>query len=150
MYLVLLANDNLLNETQFMRDCTAAIGAACDSIMTDSALVQALIKVMNRIFITRARMHYIFLCVSQFKGGDETSDSGLLMQYVVQTTDSIKQQLKLVKRRLPQDVNIIKCGLSMKTINDLKQTDEQLGKSMAAISIASKLVLSMVTLSEGN
>lgn len=50
MYLVLLANDNLLNETQFMRDCTAAIGAACDSIMTDSALVQALIKVMSGLF----------------------------------------------------------------------------------------------------
>lgn len=71
------------------------------------------------------------------------------MQYVVQTTDSIKQQLKLVKRRLPQDASIIKCGLSMKTINDLRQTDEQMGKSVAAISIAAKLVLQMVTLSEG-
>lgn len=49
MYLVLLANDNLLNETQFMRDCTAAIGSACDSIMTDSALIQALIKVKLKV-----------------------------------------------------------------------------------------------------
>lgn len=145
MYLVLLANDNLLNETQFMRDCTAAIGSACDSIMTDSATIQSLIKVFQfsiTIFYFHKNPFFV-------QGGDETSDSGLLMQYVIQTTDSIKQQLKLVKRRLPQDASIIKCGLSMKTINDLKQTNEQLGKSVAAISISAKLVLQMITLSEG-
>ena len=35
MYSVLLACEELVNETQIVRDCTAAISAACDSISTD-------------------------------------------------------------------------------------------------------------------
>lgn len=78
MYSVHMANENLMNESQLIRDCTGSITAACDSINTDSIVMQSLLK-----------------------GGDETSDSGLLLQYVVQTTESIKQQMKLIKRRLP-------------------------------------------------
>lgn len=126
MYSVLLSGDELMNETQLVRDCTASITAACDSIATDSATVQALIQ-----------------------GGDETSDSGLLLQYVVQSAESMKQQLKLIKRRLPQDANIIKCGLASKTIANLKHIGEQLGKAMTALFITAKLVLQTVTLNDG-
>lgn len=79
MYSVLLANEDLINEVQIVRDGNAAILAACDAINTDASIIQAIIK-----------------------DGDETSDSGLLMQYIIQNSESIKQQLKLIKRRLPQ------------------------------------------------
>lgn len=45
MYSVLLSGENLMNETQLLRDCTASMTAACDSINTDSSLIQALIQV---------------------------------------------------------------------------------------------------------
>lgn len=123
MYSVLMGTDTqLMNETQLVRDCVTSIQSACDSISTDSAIMQALIQ-----------------------GGDETSESGILLQYVLQTTESIRQQLKLIKRRLPQDSTIIKCGLSAKTIAMLRQTNEQLGKAMTTLFIASKLVLQTIT-----
>ena len=46
MYSVLLAGESLVNETQIVRDCTAAISSACDSIGTDSAIIRALIMVI--------------------------------------------------------------------------------------------------------
>lgn len=45
MYSVLLANDNLTNEVQLVRDYTASITTACDAIATDSASMQALLQV---------------------------------------------------------------------------------------------------------
>lgn len=45
MYSVLLANDNLTNEVQLVRDYTASITSACDAISTDSASMQALLQV---------------------------------------------------------------------------------------------------------
>lgn len=45
MYSVLLANDNLTNEVQLIRDYTASITSACDAISTDSASMQALLQV---------------------------------------------------------------------------------------------------------
>lgn len=45
IFSVLLSTENLLNETQLIRDCTAAIGAACDAISTDATMVQLLIAV---------------------------------------------------------------------------------------------------------
>lgn len=46
MYSVLLANENLTNETQLLRDCTASLTSACDSIATDASAIQALIEVI--------------------------------------------------------------------------------------------------------
>lgn len=45
MYSVLLANDNLTNEVQLIRDYTASITSACDAVSTDCASMQALIQV---------------------------------------------------------------------------------------------------------
>ncbi|XP_058824296.1 dynactin subunit 1 isoform X4 [Topomyia yanbarensis] len=122
MYLVLLSGEDLLNETQIVRDCTASISAACDSILTDAAVMKTLIQ-----------------------GGDETSDSGLLMQYIVQNVESVKQQLKLVKRRLPQDVSVTKCNLSMNTLQNLKKTAESLNRLMSVMFFSAKEVIQMVT-----
>lgn len=47
MYSVLLANDNLTNEVQLIRDYTASITSACDAISTDSASMQALLQVRS-------------------------------------------------------------------------------------------------------
>ncbi|XP_055613373.1 dynactin subunit 1 isoform X2 [Uranotaenia lowii] len=122
MYLVLLSGEDLVNETQIVRDCTASISAACDSIWTDSHVIKTLIK-----------------------GGDETSDSGLLMQYIVQNVESVKQQLKLIKRRLPQDVAVTKCNLSMNTLQNLKKTAEALNKLMSVMFYSTKQMVQMVT-----
>ncbi|XP_053697404.1 dynactin subunit 1 isoform X2 [Sabethes cyaneus] len=122
MYLVLLSGEDLLNETQIVRDCTASISAACDSISTDAGVMKTLIK-----------------------SGDETSDSGLLMQYITQNIDSVKQQLKLVKRRLPQDIAVTKCNLSMNTLQNLKKTAESLNKLMSVMFLSAKEVIHMVT-----
>lgn len=126
MYSVLLSGENLINETQLLRDCTASMSSACDSIVTDSRRLQALIK-----------------------GGDETSESGILMQFVVENGESLKQHLKMVKRRLPQDAGLIKTGLSENTIANLKQTTELFGKSMSAMMLSTKLVLQMIATSDG-
>ncbi|XP_037036210.1 dynactin subunit 1 isoform X2 [Bradysia coprophila] len=123
MYSVLLANDNLTNEVQLVRDYTASITACCDALATDSASMQALLQ-----------------------GGDEAGESGQLLQYVVDSSSTMKQQLKLIKRRLPQDDSVIKSGLSSKTLTNLKQANEQLGRAMTAIFISSKLVLQSITL----
>lgn len=117
MYSVLLAGENLMNQTQLLRDCTASMTSACDSLNTDSRLILALIA-----------------------SSDDTSESGLLLQFVVQNADNLKQQLKLIKRRLPQDASIITCGLSENLFTNLRLTTETLGKSMAAMHQTSKLV----------
>ncbi|XP_050068192.1 dynactin subunit 1 isoform X3 [Anopheles maculipalpis] len=123
MYVVLLTGEDLVNETQIVRDCTASIGAACDSIANDSNIIKILIK-----------------------PGDETSDSGLLLQYILQNVENIRQQLKLVKRRLPQDVAITKCNLSMNTLLNLKRTAEALNKVMSVLFYATRQCLQLVTL----
>uniref|UniRef100_A0A182J6P7 Dynactin subunit 1 n=1 Tax=Anopheles atroparvus TaxID=41427 RepID=A0A182J6P7_ANOAO len=122
MYVVLLTGEDLVNETQIVRDCTASIGAACDSIANDSNIIKMLIK-----------------------PGDETSDSGLLLQYILQNVENVRQQLKLVKRRLPQDVGITKCNLSMNTLRNLKRTAEALNKVMGVLFYAARQCLQLVT-----
>lgn len=122
MYSVLLVGEDLMNETQLVRDYTASILSACESISTDASLVQSLIK-----------------------GGDETSESALLLQYCIANTESIKQQLKLIKRRLPTDTNVVKCCLSQKTIANLKQISDQFGKALNSLFITAKLVLNNVS-----
>ncbi|XP_052870371.1 dynactin subunit 1 [Anopheles cruzii] len=122
MYVVLLSGDDLVNETQIVRDCTASIAAACDSIANDSTIIKMLIK-----------------------PGDETSDSGLLLQYILQNVENVRQQLKLVKRRLPQDVAITKCNLSANTLRNLKGTAEALNKVMSVLFYAARQCLQLVT-----
>ena len=126
MYSVLLSGEDLMNETQLVRDCIASIGVACDSTTTDALTIQALIR-----------------------SGDATSDSGLLLQYIIQNTETIKQQLKLIKRRLPQDITITKCGLAQKTITNLRQTVEYLGKAMNVLFMTTKQTLAIVILNTG-
>ncbi len=83
------------------------------------------------------------------QSGDEAGESKQLMQYVIDSSSTMKQQLKLIKRRLPQDENVIKSGLSTKTLANLKLGVEQLGKAMTAIFISSKLALQTVTSTGG-
>lgn len=122
MYSVLLTNECLANETQMVRDSVSSITTACDSIETDSAIIRGLIQ-----------------------GGDETSESGLLLQFIIQNTESVKQQLKLIKRRLPQDASITKCNLSANTIQNLKLTAENLSKILTLMNLTAKHVMAYVT-----
>ncbi|XP_070497434.1 dynactin subunit 1 isoform X4 [Chironomus tepperi] len=122
IYSVLLASEGLTNETQMVRDCIAALFMGCDSIETSSAMIRALIQ-----------------------GGDETSESGLLLQFVIQTCDNIRQQLKLIKRRLPQDVAVTKCNLSMNTLQNLKTTVDNYSKLLTLMHLTSKHVIAYIT-----
>lgn len=122
MYSVLLINEGLTNETQMVRDSVASITTACDSIETDSAIIRGLIQ-----------------------SGDETSESGLLLQFIIQHTESIRQQLKLTKRRLPQDVSIAKCNLSPNTLQNLKLTADNLSKVLSLLNLTAKHVIAYVT-----
>lgn len=122
MYSVLLANEGLTNETQIVRDCISSITTACESIETDAAIIRGLIQ-----------------------GGDETSESGLLLQFIIQTTESIKQQMKLTKRRLPQDISITKCHLSANTLQNLRQTADSLSRLLILMFQSSKHVIAFVT-----
>lgn len=125
IYSVLLGADGkLLNETQMVRDTVSSIQSACDSITIDSTIMQSLIK-----------------------GGDETSESGLLLQYVLENGEKIRQQLKLIRRRLPQDLSVNKCNLSDKSISTLRQTNEQLGKAMTTLFLASKSIMQWISTS---
>lgn len=83
------------------------------------------------------------------QGGDETSDSGLLMQYINQNVETIRQQVKLVKRRLPHDVSVTKCSLSAKTIQNLRQVVENLNKLMSLMFAAARQVVASVVVAEG-
>jgi dynactin 1 len=122
MYSVLMTNEGLTNETQMVRDSVASITTACDSIETDSAIIRGLIQ-----------------------GGDETSESGLLLQFIITNTENIRQQLKLIKRRLPQDVSITKCNLSPNTLQNLKQTADNLSKVLSLLNLTAKHVIAYVT-----
>ncbi|KAL7049117.1 hypothetical protein ACKWTF_003606 [Chironomus riparius] len=122
IYSVLLASEGLTNETQTVRDCIAALFMGCDSIETNSAMIRALIQ-----------------------GGDETSESGLLLQFVIQTCDNIRQQLKLIKRRLPQDIGVTKCNLSMNTLQNLKTTVDNYSKLLTLMHLTSKHVIAYIT-----
>jgi dynactin 1 len=122
MYSVLLTNEGLTNETQIVRDCVASIMTACESIETDAAIIRGLIK-----------------------GGDETSESGLLLQFIIQTSENIKQQMRLIRRRLPQDISITKCNLSSNTLQNLKQTADHLSRVLNLMYLSSKHVIAYVT-----
>lgn len=125
LYSVHLASEGLTNESQIVRDCTASILMACDSIETDSAIIRGLVQ-----------------------SGDETSESGLLLQFIIQTSESIRQQLKLIKRRLPQDVSVTKCNLSPNTLQNLRATVENFSKLLSLMHLSAKHVIAYVT-SEG-
>lgn len=79
-----------------------------------------------------------------FQGGDETSDSGLLIQFLIQNVEAIRQQLKLIKRRLPQDSSVTKCNLSPETLSNLKHTVEHLSKLMQLMNLSAKCTTQFV------
>lgn len=48
-------------------------------------------------------------------------DIGLLAQYIMTTSDQLHQQLKLIKRRLPSDMNISNLGINKEIAENLYQ-----------------------------
>lgn len=125
---VLLAGeaDDLINELQLLRDSTAAINSACEAILTDANSARCIIG-----------------------GGNETStDLILLIQFIIENTDAIKQQVKLVKRRLPQDSHISKIGVQQRTLENMKLLTSNLSKIMSSLHLAIKQALSVCSKEE--
>lgn len=112
---VLLAGEDLLNETQMVRDCVAAIQSACESVLNDTSVVKAILRQEG-----------------------STSDAALLMQFLGDNVESIKQQVKLIRRRLPQDLNVIKCGIAPQKLDSMKQLTNALSRIMSALHQANK------------
>lgn len=125
MFSVLLSNEGLTNEKKLVLDSVESIVTACDSIETDSAIIRGLIQ-----------------------GGDETSESGLLLQFIIQNTETIKKQMKMVKRGLQEvshDKNITKCNLSPNTLQNLKHNVDNLSKVLNLMNLTAKHVIAFVT-----
>ncbi|XP_037823080.1 dynactin subunit 1 [Lucilia sericata] len=112
---VLLAGEDLLNETQMIRDCVAAIQSACESVLNDTAIARAILRQEG-----------------------STSDAALLMQFLADNVESIKQQVKLIRRRLPQDLHVIKCGISPLKLEAMRSLTQQLSRIMSALYQANK------------
>ncbi|XP_017488856.1 PREDICTED: dynactin subunit 1 [Rhagoletis zephyria] len=121
---VLLAGEDLVNETQMIRDCVAALGSACESILNDVTIARAIVR-----------------------EGGETSDSMLLMQYLNEQTEAVKQQVKLIKRRLPQDQHVIKCGISPLKLEAMRQITQSLSRIMSVMHLATKQALQVIAAS---
>ena len=112
---VLLAGEDLLNETQMVRDCVAAIQSACESVLNDTAIARAILRQEG-----------------------SASDAALLMQFLADNVESIKQQVKLIRRRLPQDLHVIKCGISPLKLEAMRMLSQQLSRIMSALYQANK------------
>lgn len=125
---VLLAGeaDDLINEMQLLRDSISAINSACEAILTDANTSRCIIG-----------------------GGNETStDLILLIQFIIENTEVIKQQVKLVKRRIPQDPHVIKCGMQQKTLDNIKNITGSLSKIMSSLHLAVKQALAVCSREE--
>ncbi|KAL9911330.1 dynactin subunit 1 isoform 1-T2 [Glossina fuscipes fuscipes] len=107
---VLLAGEDLLNETQMIRDCVAALASACDSISNDTAVAKAILSAESG-----------------------RSDAASLMEFLADNVESIKQQVKLIRRRLPQDLQITKCGISVRRLDAMRQLTHALSRIMSAL-----------------
>ncbi|XP_030372447.1 dynactin subunit 1 [Scaptodrosophila lebanonensis] len=118
---VLLAGEQLLNETQMIRDCVASLGAACESILNDTAIAKVIIQEAGA-----------------------TSDSVLLIQFLNEQMEAIKQQVKLIKRRLPSDQHVIKCGLSSHKLDAIRALAQSISRIMSAMHSATKQALAAV------
>lgn len=118
---VLLAGEQLLNETQMIRDCVASLGAACESILSDTAIAKVIIEEAGA-----------------------TSDSMLLIQFLNEHMESIRQQVKLIKRRLPSDQQVIKCGLSPHKMDAMRALAQQISRIMSAMHLATKQSLAAI------
>ncbi|GBP17423.1 Dynactin subunit 1 [Eumeta japonica] len=121
---VLLAGEDLLNETQMIRDCVAAIQSACESVLNDTAIARAILRQEG-----------------------STSDADLLMQFLADNVESIKQQVKLIKRRLPQDMHVIKCGISPRKLEAMRSLTQQLSRIMSALHQGNKQSVAMIVAS---
>ncbi|XP_065358824.1 dynactin subunit 1 [Calliphora vicina] len=121
---VLLAGEDLLNETQMIRDCVAAIQSACESVLNDTAIARAILRQEG-----------------------STSDAALLMQFLADNVESIKQQVKLIRRRLPQDLHVIKCGISPLKLEAMRSLTQQLSRIMSALYQANKQAVAIIVAS---
>lgn len=72
------------------------------------------------------------------------------MQYINQNVENIRQQVKLIKRRLPHDASVTKCNLAAKTIQTLRQTVENFNKLMFLMFSVARQVVSAVTIEGGD
>nr|CAD7256636.1 unnamed protein product [Timema shepardi] len=124
MYPLLLGSETKINQTHLLGDTARALSAACDSIRTDALAVRALIQI-----------------------GQEGGDMGLLMQHLVTATETIQQQLKVIRRRIPQDRNISQLGFSEELPNILQQCSQHAAKIMKTLQMLIRAAMQQVALS---
>ncbi|KAH8268775.1 hypothetical protein KR018_006139 [Drosophila ironensis] len=118
---VLLAGEQLLNEIQMIRDCVASLGAACESILSDTAIAKVIIQEAGA-----------------------TSDSVLLIQFLNESMESLRQQVKLIKRRLPSEQHVVKSGLSEHKVEAMRALAQNISRIMSAMHQATRQSLAAI------
>lgn len=109
MFPVLFGIENIQNHTQLLNDNVKSLANACDAINNDAFVIRNLIESAN------------------------IGDIALLTQHIISTVDLLHQQLKLVKRRLPTDSNIVNLGLNKEVFENMYQCYQHAGKILKTV-----------------
>ncbi|XP_050506481.1 dynactin subunit 1 isoform X1 [Diabrotica virgifera virgifera] len=96
LFPVLFGPDAKLNHMQLLTDNAKCLTTITDSFVVDSAVIKCLME-------------------------SSKGDMELLCQHVVTSSETLLQQLKLIKRRLPMDTNISNLGLNKEVHENLFQ-----------------------------
>lgn len=78
-----------------------------------------------------------------------TSDIELLSQHIVTTMEQLQQQLKLVKRRIPPEMDLANLGLNKELSENLYHCYQQSGKVMKTLQDIVKHAVQMLSASGG-
>ncbi|XP_057658950.1 dynactin subunit 1-like isoform X2 [Diorhabda carinulata] len=103
LFPVLFGADIKLNHMQLLIDNVKCLTSIVDGFVVDSTVIKCLME--------------------STKG-----DMELLVQHIVTASDSLQQQLKLIKRRLPLDTNISNLGLNKEVQENMYQCYQHASK----------------------
>nr|XP_022907890.1 dynactin subunit 1 isoform X2 [Onthophagus taurus] len=109
MYPLLFAVDGAQNHTQLLGDNAKFLTIACEAMTVDATIIKNLTD------------------------GANIGDIGYLAQHIIMTAESMQQQLKLIKRRIPPDTTVSNLGLKKETYDGLYQCYIHTGKVLKTL-----------------
>ncbi|ENN75835.1 hypothetical protein YQE_07565, partial [Dendroctonus ponderosae] len=125
MFPILLANENKVDQNHLLSDNVKVLLSAVDAFSTDARIIRCLSESAN------------------------VGDICLLAQHVITTSEQLQRQLKLVKRRLPVDLNITNLCLEKDLFDNLTKCFQHAGKILKTVNdVARNATLSLATSGE--
>ncbi|KAK9873195.1 hypothetical protein WA026_021428 [Henosepilachna vigintioctopunctata] len=121
LFPIILGTEVRINHTQLLSDNVKLLISACDGLNNDALVIRNLIETAN------------------------VGDIGLLAQYIITTCEQLQQQLKLVKRRLPTDLNVTHLGLNKEVSENLFQCYQHSGKILKTLQEIVKSCVQVMT-----